>query len=86
MATQLPTDSGSSRACAIDSVAQVYESGGELVVLVRLNDGLLELRVPRQAVSKHDGLDDRELFDRPRLPLRPASRRGERTPVGLGMD
>ena len=52
MATQLPTDSGSSRACAIDSVAQVYESGGELVVLVRLNDGLLELRVPRQAVSK----------------------------------
>jgi hypothetical protein len=52
MATQLPTPSGSSRACAIDSVAQVYESGDELVVLVRLNGGLLELRVPRQAVSE----------------------------------
>lgn len=52
MATQLSTASGPSRECGIDSVAQVYESGDELVVLVRLNDGLLELRVPRQAVCK----------------------------------
>lgn len=38
------------RACPVDSVSQVYESGDELVVLVRLNGGLLELRVPRAAL------------------------------------
>jgi hypothetical protein len=52
MATQLSTASGPSRECGIDSVAQVYESGDELVVLVRLNDGLLELRVPHHAAAK----------------------------------
>ena len=52
MATQLRTARGSSHAYGIDSLAQVYESGDELIVLVRLNDGLLELRVPRHAVSK----------------------------------
>jgi hypothetical protein len=45
MATEL-----TSPACAGEAITQVYESGDELVVLVRLKDGLLELRVPRQAV------------------------------------
>jgi hypothetical protein len=50
MATQASAADGTSRSCGIDSVAQVYESGDELVVLLRLNEGLLELRVPRRAV------------------------------------
>ena len=52
MAPLLSAASGTSRARPIESVAQVYESGDELVVLVRLNDGLLELRVPRAAVPR----------------------------------
>jgi hypothetical protein len=51
MATQPAATGGTSRACPIDSISQVYESGDELVVLVRLNDGLLELRVPRASVA-----------------------------------
>jgi hypothetical protein len=51
MATQSPAASGASRACPVDSISQVYESGDELVVLVRLNDGVLELRVPRESVA-----------------------------------
>jgi hypothetical protein len=50
MATQAAAADGTSRSCGIDSVAQVYESGDEVVVLLRLNEGLLELRVPRRAV------------------------------------
>jgi hypothetical protein len=50
MTTELTAESGNSPACAGESITQVYESGDELVVLVRLKDGLLELRVPRQAV------------------------------------
>lgn len=50
MPTHLSIADGPSRPCAIDSVAQIYESGDEVVVLVRLNDGVLELRVPRRAV------------------------------------
>jgi hypothetical protein len=49
MATQASAAEGASRPCGIESVAQVYESGEELVVLMRLNKGLLELRVPRPA-------------------------------------
>lgn len=52
MATELMADSDTSLAPGTESFTQVYESGDELVVLVRLEDGLLELRVPRQAVSK----------------------------------
>jgi len=52
MATELrPTNVRSPRAPA-ESFAQVYETDDELVVLVRLNDGLLEVRVPRQAISE----------------------------------
>jgi hypothetical protein len=50
MATELRAESGTSPAPEL--LTQVYEFGEELVVLVRLEDGLLELRVPRQAVSK----------------------------------
>lgn len=51
MATHLPAANGTSKACEIDSVAQMYDNGDELVVLLRLNEGLLELRVPRRAVA-----------------------------------
>ncbi|HSC51108.1 MAG TPA: hypothetical protein VLD16_12665 [Gaiellaceae bacterium] len=51
MATHLRTAGGTSRTCGIDSVAQMYDNGEELVVLVRLNGGLLELRVPRRTVA-----------------------------------
>jgi hypothetical protein len=51
MATQPLAARGASRACPVDSISQVYESGDALVVLVRLNDGLLELRVPRASVA-----------------------------------
>jgi hypothetical protein len=51
MATQSSATSGASRACPVESISQVYESDDELVVLVRLNDGLLELRVPRASVA-----------------------------------
>jgi hypothetical protein len=51
MATQSPATSGASRACPVDSISQVYESGDEVVVLVRLHDGVLELRVPRASVA-----------------------------------
>ena len=50
MPTHLSVGDGTSRSCAIDSIAQIYENDDELVVLVRLNEGLLELRVPRRAV------------------------------------
>jgi hypothetical protein len=49
MATELMAESDTSPAPEL--LTQVYEFGEELVVLVRLEDGLLELRVPRQAVS-----------------------------------
>jgi len=49
MATDLRAESATSPACGIESVTQVYESGDELVVLVRLKDGSLELRAPRRA-------------------------------------
>ena len=51
MATQSAAAPGASRACPIDSVSQVYECDDELVVLVRLSDGLLELRVPRTSLA-----------------------------------
>jgi hypothetical protein len=54
MATQASAAEGASRPCGIESVAQVYESGEELVVLMRLNKGLLELRVPRSATPLED--------------------------------
>jgi hypothetical protein len=55
MATHSAASPGTSRACPVDSISQVYECDDELVVLVRLNDGLLELRVPRErlASGKH---------------------------------
>jgi hypothetical protein len=49
MATQASAAEDTPRSCGIESVTQVYESGDELVVLMRLNKGLLELRVPRPA-------------------------------------
>jgi hypothetical protein len=54
MASQATAENGASPSCAIDSVAQVYESDDELVVLVRLTDGLglIELRTPRRAVAQ----------------------------------
>lgn len=52
MATELWAKSNTSPASETESITQVYELDEELVVLVRLRDGLLELRVPRQAVSK----------------------------------
>ena len=52
MATELWAESDTSPASGTESVTQVYELDEELVVLVRLQEGLLELRVPRQAVSK----------------------------------
>ncbi len=51
MATQSAAAPGASRACPVDSISQVYECDDELVVLVRLNDGLLELRVPRASLA-----------------------------------
>jgi hypothetical protein len=51
MATQSAAAPGASRACPIDSISQVYESDDELVVLVCLNEGLLELRVPRESLA-----------------------------------
>ena len=51
MATQSAGSPGASRACPIESISQVYESDDDLVVLVRLNDGLLELRVPRGSLA-----------------------------------
>jgi hypothetical protein len=50
MPAHLSVGDGTSRSCAIDSIAQVYENGDDVVVLVRLNEGLLELRVPRRAM------------------------------------
>jgi len=50
MATQSAASPGASRACPAESISQVYESDDELVVLVRLDDGLLELRVPRASL------------------------------------
>jgi hypothetical protein len=52
MATDLRAERNTSSAPGTELVAQVYEFGEDLVVLVRLKDGLLELRVPRQAVCK----------------------------------
>jgi HSP20 family molecular chaperone IbpA len=52
MATELLADKDASPASATEPSTDVYESGDELVVLLRLNDGVLELRVPRQAVSR----------------------------------
>jgi hypothetical protein len=52
MPTELRAETDTSPASGTESVTQVYELEEELVVLVRLHDGLLELRVPRQAVSK----------------------------------
>ena len=49
MATQSAASPGTSRACPVDSISRVYECDDELVVLVRLNDGLLELRIPRES-------------------------------------
>jgi hypothetical protein len=51
MATQSAAAPGASRACPVESISQVYECDDELVVLVRLNDGLLELRVPCASVE-----------------------------------
>lgn len=51
MSTGLTAEQGASQAGSTEPFTQVYESGDELVVLVRLKDGLLELRVPRKAVS-----------------------------------
>jgi hypothetical protein len=51
MATQSAASPGTSRACPVDSISQVYECDDELVLLVRLNDGLLELRVPRESLA-----------------------------------
>jgi hypothetical protein len=51
MATQSTAATGASRACPVESISQVYESDEELVVLVRLNEGLLELRVPRESLA-----------------------------------
>lgn len=51
MAPQTAASPNASRACPVDSISQVYESDDELVVLVRLNDGLLELRVPRESLA-----------------------------------
>ena len=50
MTSERSTRDDTSRACPVESVSQVYETGDELVVLLRLNGGLLELRVPRSAV------------------------------------
>jgi hypothetical protein len=51
MPTQLPVPEDTSRPGGIESVAQLYENDAELVVLVRLTEGLLELRVPRSAIA-----------------------------------
>ena len=51
MATEVRAESGTPPAPGTESVTQVYELEEELVVLVRLQDGLLELRVPRRAMS-----------------------------------
>ena len=51
MATELRAEGPTSEASVAQSFTRVYESGDELVVLVRLQEGLLELRVPRRAVS-----------------------------------
>ncbi len=51
MATQSAAAPRASRACPLESISQVYESDDELVVLVRLNEGLLELRVPRTSLA-----------------------------------
>jgi hypothetical protein len=54
MATQSAAAPGASRACPIASVSQVYECDDELVVLLRLNDGLLELRLPRESLASKE--------------------------------
>lgn len=54
MALQTRAEQGNS-SCGIDSVARVYDSGDELVVLIRLKSGLLELRTPRGAVVQPEG-------------------------------
>jgi hypothetical protein len=51
MPTHLSVGDGTSRSCGFESVTRVYESDDELVVLVRLTEGVLELRVPRPAVA-----------------------------------
>jgi hypothetical protein len=51
MPTQPADRESASSSCGIDCVAQVYENDEELVVLVRLSEGLVELRVPRAAVA-----------------------------------
>ena len=43
MPPHLAVGDGTSRSCATESVAQIYENGDEVVVLVRLNEGVLEL-------------------------------------------
>jgi hypothetical protein len=57
MASHATAENGASRTCAIDSMAQVYESDDELVVLVRLTEGLgqIELRTPRRTVARPEG-------------------------------
>ena len=52
MAAELRAESDTPPASGTEPVTEVYELDEELVVVVRLQDGLLELRVPRQAVSK----------------------------------
>lgn len=54
MATQSAAAPGASRACPIDSISRVYECDDELVVLLRLNEGLLELRVPRESLASEE--------------------------------
>jgi hypothetical protein len=54
MPAHLSVGDGTSRSCAIDSIAQIYENGDDLVVLVRLKEGLLELRVPNRAVPPEE--------------------------------
>jgi hypothetical protein len=56
MATQSGAAPGASRACPIDSISRVYECDDELVVLLRLNEGLLELRVPRESLASEEPL------------------------------
>jgi hypothetical protein len=54
MPTHVSVGDGTSRSGAIDPIAQVYENGDEVVVLLRLNEGLLELRVPRRALPSDE--------------------------------
>jgi len=63
MATESAASPSTSRACPVDSISQVDEGDDELVVLVRLNDGLLELRVPRESLASEKHLTHIEGFN-----------------------